>query len=383
MKIAFFSLASIAHRGGYEKQIINYAKGLSKLGHTITIVSLSESSTKKLGILLSFLHLHPRFSFPEILEDSNFIKNKRFKYLKISSSRELSRILDENEIAYAKNEILDSLFIFFTKRSIPVICGIHTVMGYTGSGLYESLHNLFYKSLIYFKILSTFSAFHSLNRTDEKFLKSKIRNKKIFYIPNFITTSNVISNKTNFFQIIYVGRLTKQKGIKYFLETAGRINNLLGAADIKFIICGSGQLENDVLQFCKNFDNIEYKGYISSEEMEQIYERTDLIFIPSEGETFSLACVEAQRYGSLAISFNNFGAKDVILNNKTGFIVPAGNIKLVQRHIVKLVELKNSKPAEFEKMKEFTRFSIRQRFSSNVILPKLERMLRDVNSDSV
>lgn len=379
MRIAFFSLANIAHGGGYEKQIINYAEGLVKLGHEISIISLSRSATIKLGIFLSFLYLHPRFSFPEIQENSDFIKDKHFELAEVSSLKQLSNKLKDFDIVYAKNEILDSVILNLLKnKNYSIICGVHTVLRYGGSGKYEKLHNAIYLSSFYFKILKVYSAFHSINREDEKFLKSKIKNKKIFYIPNYVNIPSRVDSINKFFQILYVGRLTKQKGINYFLEIIKKLNGLSLSDSINFVICGSGPLEKKVSRLSEAYKNVDYRGYVPYFKMEDIYKKTDVVFIPSEGETFSLVCLEAQSFGALAVAFDNSGVRDIILNNKTGFLIDIGNITEAQKYIIKLIKLKQNKPNNFEKMRNYTRDSIKERFSSDIVLPKLEKMFKDV-----
>jgi inositol phosphorylceramide mannosyltransferase catalytic subunit len=75
--------------------------------------------------------------------------------------------------------------------------------------------------------------------------------------------------------------------------------------------------------FDKYLDNssIIYHDFISYDLIHKIYEKTDLLLIPSIYETGSFTCLEAYSYGIPVISRNNYGLKHIIKNNITGYLV--------------------------------------------------------------
>ena len=67
--------------------------------------------------------------------------------------------------------------------------------------------------------------------------------------------------------------------------------------------------------------NIIYHNYISYDEIHKIYEKTDLLLIPSVYETGSFTCLEAYAYGIPVIARNNYGLQKLIKHNITGYLV--------------------------------------------------------------
>ena len=67
--------------------------------------------------------------------------------------------------------------------------------------------------------------------------------------------------------------------------------------------------------------NIIYHNYISYDEIHKIYEKTDLLLIPSVYETGSFTCLEAYAHGIPVIARNNYGLQKLIKHNITGYLV--------------------------------------------------------------
>ena len=84
---------------------------------------------------------------------------------------------------------------------------------------------------------------------------------------------------------------------------------------------------NDGFDYNITFDtylhdsNIIYHNYISYDEIHKIYEKTDLLLIPSVYETGSFTCLEAYAYGIPVIARNNYGLQKLIKHNITGYLV--------------------------------------------------------------
>jgi hypothetical protein len=67
--------------------------------------------------------------------------------------------------------------------------------------------------------------------------------------------------------------------------------------------------------------NIIYHNHVSYNEINKIYEKTDLLLIPSVYETGSFTCLEAYAYGIPVIARNNYGLQKLIKHNITGYLV--------------------------------------------------------------
>ncbi|MDY2735281.1 glycosyltransferase, partial [Intestinibacter sp.] len=79
-------------------------------------------------------------------------------------------------------------------------------------------------------------------------------------------------------------------------------------------------------------------GDYSYDDLNQIFKKTDLLIVPSLcKETFSFVTLEALSYGVPVLISDNVGAKDIVEDNKSGFIINMNKNELKQS-ILKLYE---------------------------------------------
>lgn len=67
--------------------------------------------------------------------------------------------------------------------------------------------------------------------------------------------------------------------------------------------------------------NVTLTGYVSDEELEQFYRKTDIFVMPSKSEGFGLVFIEAIGYGCNVIAGNADGSTDALLNGELGLLV--------------------------------------------------------------
>ena len=89
-------------------------------------------------------------------------------------------------------------------------------------------------------------------------------------------------------------------------------------------------------------EHIVRKGKYTSNDLENIYNSLDVIAIPSICyETLSFAAIEAISHGMPCILSNRVGAKDLVIDGETGFIVRAGDISELNCVLKALVNTPN------------------------------------------
>jgi len=99
------------------------------------------------------------------------------------------------------------------------------------------------------------------------------------------------ATKENF--VLFVGRLSKQKGIDYLMQVAGQL------PDIEFKVVGTGKGEAKIQYIPKN---VEFLGYVSHDELLDLYARAPIFCLPSIAETFGLVIIEAMASGCAVVS---------------------------------------------------------------------------------
>jgi glycosyltransferase involved in cell wall biosynthesis len=117
------------------------------------------------------------------------------------------------------------------------------------------------------------------------------------------------------YTVLFIGRVTLQKGPDYFLEVAQKV--LKKNENINFIIAGDGDMLPSLLKkITKNRlqKNIHCVGFLNAAEKRKAYEQSDICIIPSVSEPFGLTVLEAVEYGIPVILSKTAGAQEVVSN---------------------------------------------------------------------
>jgi glycosyltransferase involved in cell wall biosynthesis len=164
--------------------------------------------------------------------------------------------------------------------------------------------------------------------------------KKVVVIPNgvdlkeFNSTVNTISDRA--VNVIFVGRLLPNKGLKYLVEAARLVIDK-GLESIKFRIVGDGpfraQLENLIRQkgLGRYFD---FLGKVPS--VSEILREGGIFVRPSLTEGMPLTILEAMASRLPVIATRVAGTSELVIQNKTGLLVEPGNVKQLADAILRL-----------------------------------------------
>ena len=97
--------------------------------------------------------------------------------------------------------------------------------------------------------------------------------------------------------VLFLGRITHQKGPDYFVEAAGRI--LQTRKDITFVMAGAGDLLPRMIERVGELrigSNFHFTGFLDETEVERIYALARVYVMPSISEPFGIAPLEALSY---------------------------------------------------------------------------------------
>jgi len=146
---------------------------------------------------------------------------------------------------------------------------------------------------------------------------------KVFHIPNAIDISSFSTEEDRRYdkQIIYAGRLSKEKGILDLLAISEKLPK-----DVNLIIAGSGPEEQKVQDISKKYHNIHYLGYQSKENTIKLIRGSDILVQPSimEGGTSS-TLLEAMACKTPIIATSVGGNKETVIHMKTAYVVTPNN----------------------------------------------------------
>ena len=197
-------------------------------------------------------------------------------------------------------------------------------------------HGIYYKcyhnSILHSIILSLSIAFHKkigtyrqtinhyialTNFSRNIFVKAGIPRKKISVKPNFIVSDSSFS-KRNKKYFLFIGRITKEKGIKTLLRTWA-LNK-----DYPLKIVGDGDLKEYVKHEIKqkSLKNVEYIGHISSEDtIIKLLRNSYCLIVPSLWyEGFPMTIVESFNTGTPVIASNIGSLSEIVQHKNNGLL---------------------------------------------------------------
>ena len=181
----------------------------------------------------------------------------------------------------------------------------------------------------YFSMFKEINYFHFNSSTSENIYKHYINdiNGKVINI-----THSDIGDKRELkrfdpkksLKILYLGPIDNYKGFYLLKRSLDRL-----------LIEGNNNWHLDVYGDNKTIFNSEYikvNGKYNYKQLSTIFKKTDVIIIPSIWkETFGFTGLEALSYGVPIITTDNVGFNDLIINNKTGFIIKPNEAELKEK----------------------------------------------------
>ena len=113
--------------------------------------------------------------------------------------------------------------------------------------------------------------------------------------------------------VLFLGRITIQKGPDYFLLAAKKV--LEYNPNILFVIAGSGSMEKQIVEMAAELDiadKVLFTGFLRDKELVQIYQIADLYVLSSVSEPFGLTPLEALNYGTPVLISRQSGVSEIL-----------------------------------------------------------------------
>lgn len=113
--------------------------------------------------------------------------------------------------------------------------------------------------------------------------------------------------------VLFVGRITIQKGPDYFIKVARRV--LEYDPSVLFVISGSGDMEHQIIRLASELglgDKIIFAGFVRGDDLLKLYRAADLYVMPSVSEPFGLTALEALANGTPILVSKQSGVSEVL-----------------------------------------------------------------------
>ena len=312
---------------GAEYHVYYLANHLSKHGVEVHLISeVMPGSHFEPGIKVhSFRFRHPplrRFS-GWLLTHTIGGLHTFIKYLEV-----VNEVVPD--IIHVHGRLAPRLISMLKTRS-PLIYTVHDQSPYTAAfrGLERLTRVLAYLALEY----RTVHKVHHVIAVSRHVYRELIEwigllKERVSLIPNGVDTEYFKPSGNKKPYILFVGRLTKRKGIdilvRAFAKIAGRF------PETKLIIVGDGEEKKNILNMAIRlniYNRMLLLSNIPANILRRLYAESSIFVLPSRGEGLPLSLLEAMSSQCAVIATKVSGVTDVIDHMENGIIIELDNIE--------------------------------------------------------
>lgn len=220
-----------------------------------------------------------------------------------------------------KLKIIDSKIVFASHGLVPI-------------EKENQMYDYPYRYILYQKICLVWSD-HIIavsNHLKSTIIKEyKINENKISVIHNGVENEFFNRNLATFVgaseYILFVGTITKIKGLDFLLNAVQKLDNF------HLVLVGkeTAYLSELEKKYSILFESkkVTYLGEIDTETLPSVYSNAKFLVLPSVYDAYGMVVLEAMAAGKPVVISENVGSKEIIENGKEGFVVPFGNVNLL------------------------------------------------------
>jgi glycosyltransferase involved in cell wall biosynthesis len=139
-------------------------------------------------------------------------------------------------------------------------------------------------------------------------------------------------------RMVFVGRLTHQKGIDIFLRALHRLD---GGVPVEAELVGDGGARLDLQNLVKQLgleNRVHFEGWSSREDVLAYYQGADIFVMPSRDEGMPNALLEAMACGLPVIATRVSGNEELVQDGVTGLLVPPDDPCALGKALERLVK---------------------------------------------
>jgi glycosyltransferase involved in cell wall biosynthesis len=173
--------------------------------------------------------------------------------------------------------------------------------------------------------------------------------------------------------VLFLGRVTFQKGPEYFVQAAARV--LEHVPDAVFMMAGSGDMLPRMKALVEDLgitESFRFPGFLRGAEVERAFSTADVYVMPSVSEPFGIAPLEAMSYDRPVIVSKQSGVSEVLRN---ALKVDFWDVDKIASQIVALLELPELRQVIVERAREEIRH-IHWDAAAEKLVPIYESVLR-------
>ncbi len=156
----------------------------------------------------------------------------------------------------------------------------------------------------------------------EKYIEAGYPEDRIHLVPSAISSLSPRTLQPDPRTILYVGRLSREKGLRTLLESAKHCPSWT------FQLAGDGPIKNALENHAKSngLQNVQFLGHQEYDKIQCLLQKATFLVLPSECyENLPMVIMEAWQYGLPVIASRLGGMAEAIENGVNGYLFEHGN----------------------------------------------------------
>jgi len=169
--------------------------------------------------------------------------------------------------------------------------------------------------------------------------------------------------------VTVVARLVPQKGLDVFLRAAAQVSKSF--TEVRFLVVGDGPLKNELERQSEAMglsDQCIFTGF--RRDIPVIFSVSQIAVLSSVFESLPAVAIEAMAARCPVVATRVGGVPEIVIDGKTGFLVPSGDPDCMAQAILKLLR----EPELARRMGEAGRRVAEKRFSMAAMIQQIETL---------
>lgn len=182
-------------------------------------------------------------------------------------------------------------------------------------------------------------------------------------------------------RIVTVARLVPEKAIHNGILAVSKLLRDKPGLRLHYEIIGDGPLRRDLATLIGELGLegvVRLRGPLQQDAVVDVLRRSDIFVLTSIAEVLPVALMEAQAMGLPAIATTVGGTSEIVLDERSGFLVPPGDVEALVAKLRLLVEQPQLRVA----LGQYGSRHARTRFDVNVLNDRLVQIYRQVLNGS-
>lgn len=157
----------------------------------------------------------------------------------------------------------------------------------------------------------------------------RFRSEQVVLLHNGVDTGEIEVSTRDEGYVLYLGRLSKEKGVETLLRAHGDAGNW------DLVVAGTGPLARDLET---RYRSARFVGQLSGEALKTTIGGASAIVVPSECyENCPMSVLEAMAYGKPVVASRIGGIPELVVDGETGVLFEPGDAGELRTHISRLM----------------------------------------------